>query len=237
MFPLLFTLVSICFSFVRTYFILFAKIFTILAILSCIVLDVSFKDIIMNFDFWWSLSPYHLVKDCNPVLFIRKINILFLLCFSMISAFLCFLAVSLFSIFHYCDYELSFFPYDSNFQNMGFFPPTRCVLHSLHNTTSYFSKTHVGGGGYWSLKNQHFFQICFSPQKQVECILFLDSPFSLGNCHRSQRGQAGGLGASSASGIWGSGKGARAMGHPGRSPHSYLAFLIFWQGHSTTCQT
>ena len=112
-----------CFSFVCTYFILFAYIFTFLAILSCIVLDVSFKDIIMNFDFWWSLSPYHLVKDCNPVLFIRKINILFLLCFSMISAFLCFLAVSLFSIFHYCDYELSFFPYDSNFQNMGFSPP------------------------------------------------------------------------------------------------------------------
>lgn len=73
----------------------------------------------------------------------------------------------------------------------------------------------------------------------------LDSPFSLGYYQRSpQRSQAGGPGANSVSGLWGSGKGARTRGHPGRSPHSYwlvffLMFLARLQYHvpGLMCQT
>lgn len=65
----------------------------------------------------------------------------------------------------------------------------------------------------------------------------LDSPFSLGYCQTSQRGQAGGLGANSVSSIRKSSKEARATGYAGGSPHSYLLFLIFWQSYSTTCPT
>lgn len=69
--------------------------------------------------------------------------------------------------------------------------------------------------------------VFFFPQKQVECLFVLDSPCSLGHCQRSpQRGQAEGQDASSMSGIWRSSKGgARAMGHTGKSPHSW--FLSF----------
>lgn len=114
----------------------------------------------------------------------------------------------------------------SDFQTMICFP-THCVLHSLHNATTLFFKDPYC---WWWLtvpKGSVFLPGLLPPQKQVECILFLNNPLSLGNCQRApQRGQAGGLGASSASGIWGTSEGAWAMGHPGRSPHSYMAFLI-----------
>lgn len=55
----------------------------------------------------------------------------------------------------------------------------------------------------------------------------LDSPFSLGYCQTSQRGQAGGLGANSVSSIRKSSKEARATGYAGGSPHSYCFFSFF----------
>lgn len=85
------------FSFICTYFIFFAKLFIFLAILSCSALDMSFKDRIMNFDFLYCLSPYHLIQKFNPFLFIRKtIFILFLLCFIIC---FCFLVLSFFLSF------------------------------------------------------------------------------------------------------------------------------------------
>lgn len=79
--------------------------------------------------------------------------------------------------------------------------------------------------------------LVFFPQKQVECVFVLDGPCSLGHCQRSpQRGQAGGQDASSMSGIWRSSK--RGQGHgPRWQESSFLVSFIFWQGHTTTCQT
>lgn len=102
--------------------------------------------------------------------------------------------------------------YVSDLWNSSF--STHCVFHSLYCAAGYFSKTHGGVVVVvvffylLILKGPVFLPGLVFPPEIVWMLFALDSLFLLGCCWRPPwRGQAGGLGANSASGILGSSKG------------------------------